>query len=71
MRDKGGLDFKIVNRELFSELRRTRGILTDPWRHYPRPVTSCLHLRPLIQPVESRLETAEADADGVKQFRLP
>ena len=40
MRDKFGLDFRIVNSELLRELRRSRGLYTNPWTHYPRLIVS-------------------------------
>jgi SNF2 family DNA or RNA helicase len=40
MRDKFGLDFRIVDSELMKELRRSRGIHTNPWTHFPRLITS-------------------------------
>ena len=40
MRDKFGLDFRIVDSELMKELRRTLGVHTNPWAHYPRLITS-------------------------------
>jgi superfamily II DNA or RNA helicase len=40
MRDKFGLDFRIVNSELMKELRRERGIHVNPWNHFPRLITS-------------------------------
>jgi superfamily II DNA/RNA helicase len=40
MRDKFGLNFEIVDRDKFKELRRSRGIHTNPWSHYPRLITS-------------------------------
>ena len=40
MRDKFGLDFRIVGSELLSDLRRRRGIHVNPWAHYPRLITS-------------------------------
>ena len=40
MRDKFGLDFRIINSELMKQLRRTRGIHVNPWTHYPRLITS-------------------------------
>lgn len=40
MRDKFGLDFRIVNSELMRDLRRRRGLHTNPWGHYPRLITS-------------------------------
>lgn len=40
MRDKFGLDFRIVDSELMRDLRRKRGIHVNPWMHFPRLITS-------------------------------
>ena len=40
MRDKFGLDFRIVDSEALGRLRRQRGIHVNPWRHFPRLITS-------------------------------
>lgn len=40
MRDKFGLDFRIVDSSLMRELRRRRGIHANPWAHFPRLITS-------------------------------
>jgi superfamily II DNA or RNA helicase len=40
MRDKFGLDFRIVGGELMRELRRERGIHVNPWNHFPCLITS-------------------------------
>jgi hypothetical protein len=40
MRDKFGLEFRIVDSALLHELRRTRGVHTNPWSHFPRLITS-------------------------------
>lgn len=40
MRDKFGLEFRIVDSALFSDLRRRRGIHVNPWTHFPRLITS-------------------------------
>lgn len=40
MRDKFGLEFRIVDSESISELRRKRGIHVNPWAHFPRLITS-------------------------------
>ena len=40
MRDKFGLDFRIVDSNLMRELRRNRGIHVNPWNHFPRLITS-------------------------------
>ncbi|MFJ6022590.1 DISARM system SNF2-like helicase DrmD [Nocardiopsis alba] len=40
MRDKFGLDFRIVDAELVRKLRRERGLYANPWTHYPRLIVS-------------------------------
>ena len=40
MRDKFGLEFRIVDTELMRELRRRRGLHVNPWTHFPRLITS-------------------------------
>jgi SNF2 family DNA or RNA helicase len=40
MRDKFGLEFRIVDSELMKELRRSRGLHTNPWSHFPRLISS-------------------------------
>lgn len=40
MREKFGLEFRIVDTELLRQLRRSRGIHTNPWTHFPRLITS-------------------------------
>jgi superfamily II DNA or RNA helicase len=40
MRDKFGLDFRIVDSSLLADLRRRRGIHVNPWAHFPRLITS-------------------------------
>lgn len=40
MRDKFGLDFRIVDTSLMRDLRRKRGIHVNPWGHFPRLITS-------------------------------
>ncbi|MGH3884705.1 MAG: DISARM system SNF2-like helicase DrmD, partial [Pseudonocardiaceae bacterium] len=40
MRDKFGLDFRIVDAELMAQLRRRRGLYVNPWTHYPRLIVS-------------------------------
>lgn len=52
MRDKFGLDFRIVDSDKMKELRRSRGLHVNPWSHYPRLITSIDYLkreRPLRQ----------------------
>lgn len=40
LRDKFGLDFRVVDSSLMRELRRRRGIHVNPWAHFPRLITS-------------------------------
>lgn len=40
MRDKFGLEFRIVNSDLMKDLRRRRGLHVNPWTHFPRLITS-------------------------------
>lgn len=40
MRDKFGLEFRIVDSRLMHDLRRTRGLHANPWTHFPRLITS-------------------------------
>lgn len=40
MRDKFGMEFRIVDTELLKDLRRKRGIHANPWKHFPRLITS-------------------------------
>jgi hypothetical protein len=45
MRDKFGLEFRVVDRELVRQLRRSRGIHVNPWTHFPRLITSIDYLK--------------------------
>jgi superfamily II DNA or RNA helicase len=40
MRDKFGLEFRIVDADLLRQLRRDRGLHANPWTHFPRLITS-------------------------------
>ncbi|RCV58162.1 DISARM system SNF2-like helicase DrmD [Marinitenerispora sediminis] len=40
MRDKFGLEFRIVDTELLRRLRRERSLYANPWTHYPRLIVS-------------------------------
>lgn len=40
MRDKFGLEFRIVDSDLMKDLRRRRGLHVNPWTHFPRLITS-------------------------------
>ena len=45
MREKFGLEFRIVDAELMRHLRRSRGIHVNPWAHFPRLITSIDYLK--------------------------
>ena len=45
MRDKFGLEFRIVDSELMRALRRERGVQANPWTHFPRLITSIDYLK--------------------------
>ncbi len=45
MRDKFGLDFRIVDTTLLGDLRRRRGLHVNPWTHFPRLITSIDYLK--------------------------
>lgn len=40
MREKFGLEFRIVDTALLRDLRRRRGLRVNPWTHFPRLITS-------------------------------
>lgn len=40
MAEKFGLDFRIVNRELLTQLRKRRGVDANPFTHHPRLIVS-------------------------------
>lgn len=40
MRDKFGLEFRVVDSTLIKRLRREQGLHANPWSHFPRLITS-------------------------------
>ncbi|MCC6899945.1 MAG: DEAD/DEAH box helicase family protein [Polyangiaceae bacterium] len=65
MREKFGLEFRIVDSELMKELRRRRGLHVNPWTHFPRLITSMDFIkrdRPL------RLMREALPAEGMPAF---
>ncbi len=40
MRDKFGLEFRIIDSEALRDLRRRRGLHVNPWTYFPRLITS-------------------------------
>ena len=45
MRDKFGLNFKILDTDRMRQLRRDRGIHVNPWGHHPRLIVSMDYLK--------------------------
>ncbi|MBI5168203.1 MAG: DEAD/DEAH box helicase [Candidatus Eisenbacteria bacterium] len=45
LREKFGLEFRIVDTELMRDLRRRRGPHVNPWAHFPRLITSYDYLK--------------------------
>jgi len=64
MRDKFGLDFRIVDSELMRDLRRRRGIHVNPWSHFPRLITSIDFLK-RERPLRLLRETLPAPGEPV------
>jgi hypothetical protein len=64
MRDKFGLDFRIVDSELMHDLRRWRGIHVNPWSHFPRLITSLDFLK-RERPLRLFKETLPAAGESV------
>ena len=64
MRDKFGLDFRIVDSDLLKDLRRKRGIRVNPWSHFPRLITSVDFLK-RDRPLRLFKETLPAEGESV------
>ena len=64
MRDKFGLDFRIVDSELMRDLRRRRGIHVNPWGHFPRLITSIDFLK-RERPLRLFKETLPAEGESI------
>ncbi len=45
MREKFGLEFRIIDADMMRMLRRARGIHVNPWGHFPRLITSVDYLK--------------------------
>lgn len=65
MRDKFGLEFRVVDSELMKRLRRDRGIHVNPWAHFPRLITSVDFLK---QDTHFRKFREILPADGEPHF---
>ncbi|MBN1219623.1 MAG: DISARM system SNF2-like helicase DrmD [Anaerolineae bacterium] len=69
MRDKFGLEFRIVDSQLMKILRRSRGIHVNPWSHFPRLITSIDFLK-RERPMRLFRETLPAEATYPRRFDL-
>jgi superfamily II DNA or RNA helicase len=69
MRDKFGLEFRIVNRDLMKYLRRHRGLHINPWGHYPRLITSIDFLK-RDRPLQLLRETLPAEGESLYPRRI-
>ncbi len=71
MRDKFGLEFRIVDSELMRMFRRERGLNVNPWTHFPRLITSIDFLkreRPMR--LFSEILPAEGESPYPRKFDL-
>ncbi len=69
MRDKFGLEFRIVDSDLMKELRRRRGIHVNPWNHFPRLITSIDFLK-RERPLRLMREVLPAPGESVYPRRF-
>jgi SNF2 family DNA or RNA helicase len=69
MRDKFGLDFRIVDSSLMKELRRRRGIHVNPWTHFPRLITSIDFLK-RDRPLRLFREVLPAEGESIYPRRF-
>ncbi|MBN8564083.1 MAG: DISARM system SNF2-like helicase DrmD [Leptolyngbya sp. UWPOB_LEPTO1] len=69
MRDKFGLDFRIVDSNLMKDLRRQRGIHVNPWIHFPRLITSIDFLK-RDRPLRLFREVLPAEGESIYPRRF-
>ncbi len=69
MRDKFGLEFRIVDSDMMRELRRRRGLFVNPWTHFPRLITSIDFLK-RDRPLRLFREVLPADGESAFPRRL-
>ncbi|MGB3516577.1 MAG: DISARM system SNF2-like helicase DrmD, partial [Elainellaceae cyanobacterium] len=69
MRDKFGLDFRIVDSALMKDLRRRRGIHVNPWTHFPRLITSIDFLK-RDRPLRLFREVLPAEGESIYPRRF-
>lgn len=63
MREKFGLEFRIIDAEFMRQLRRGRGLHVNPWTHYPRLITSMDYLK-RDRPMQLFREVLPADGQS-------
>jgi superfamily II DNA or RNA helicase len=63
MRDKFGLEFRIVDSDMMKDLRRRRGLHVNPWTHFPRLITSVDFLK-RERPLRLFRETLPAEGES-------
>ena len=64
MRDKFGLDFRIVDSTMMKDLRRKRGLHVNPWTHFPRLITSIDFLK-RERPLRLFKESLPAEGESI------
>jgi ERCC4-related helicase len=69
MRDKFGLDFRVVNTDLMRQLRRSRGLHVNPWTHYPRLITSIDFLK-RDRPLRLMREALPSEGESIYPRRI-
>ncbi len=69
MRDKFGLEFRIVDSELIQQLRRQRGIHVNPWTHFPRLIASIDYFK-RDRPLRRFKEALPSDIKYPRHFDL-
>lgn len=69
MRDKFGIEFRIVDSKSMKELRRRRGIHVNPWTHFPRLITSIDFLK-RERPLRLMREVLPAPGESVYPRRF-
>lgn len=71
MREKFGLDFRIVDSSLMKDLRRSRGLHVNPWTHFPRLITSIDFLkRERVMRLFREVLPAEGESAFPRRFDL-
>ncbi len=62
MRDKFGLEFRIIDSAFMKQLRRSRGLHVNPWTHFPRLISSIDFLK-RERPLRLFRETLPAEGE--------